>query len=555
MIRRHQYMRLPILSLILLVGAANTVVAAEGARSASGQGGAPQSSRSAAIPSVKALAAELPCTVEFFDVEGCPAFLLRPTGKPASPPMPWVWYAPVIGNPNGDHAWMLRQWLAKGIGMAGVDVGESYGSPRGRRIYTALWETLTSRYAMSKRACLLPQSRGGLMLYNWAVENPSRVACIAGIYTVCDLRSYPGLDRACGAYNMRAADLQTHLAQHNPIDRLAALAKAAVPILHVHGDADTVVPLEKNSGELQRRYRALGGPMRLIVVPGKGHQVCSPFFQCQELVDFVAAAASRANACHDSVVARRSLPRETALAQSGSAAAVILVPDEPAYRELGQTLAAAIAEKTGVRLAVENTVDYVARQPRAVKPERLERHFIVLGQFWNNAVLERLYAGYFDPTDALFPGPGGWELRSVCSPFRVGQNCVVVTGSDLEGCRKAVAALPALIEGTGPQSRMPFLHRVHLNGEAAQLEASYRQHMAPILAELDRYAVFGHPQGKVWADQNPNDFLTWNDRNLASAAVFGLRFWATGDRRDAEAFKRLVSGCRAHVDRLAQSYR
>jgi len=30
-------------------------------------------------------------------------------------------------------------------------------------------------------------------------------------------------------------------------------AKAGVPILHVHGDADTVVPLEKNSGELTRR--------------------------------------------------------------------------------------------------------------------------------------------------------------------------------------------------------------------------------------------------------------------------------------------------------------
>ena len=40
------------------------------------------------------------------------------------------------------------------------------------------------------------------MLYNWAAENPSRVGCIAGIYTVCDLRSYPGLERACGAYGL-----------------------------------------------------------------------------------------------------------------------------------------------------------------------------------------------------------------------------------------------------------------------------------------------------------------------------------------------------------------
>ena len=62
-----------------------------------------------------------------------------------------------------------------------------------------------------------------------------------------------------------------------------------MPILHVHGDADKVVPLEKNSGELARRYRALGGQVRLIVIPGKGHEVCDEFFHCQELVDFVIA--------------------------------------------------------------------------------------------------------------------------------------------------------------------------------------------------------------------------------------------------------------------------
>ena len=241
------------------------------------------------IPSVKALSEQLPCTLDFFDVRGCPAFLIRPKGQPATTPMPWVWYAPVIGHPNADHVWMLRQWLEKGIGMAGVDVGESYGSPDGRKAYTALWETLTTRYHMSETPCLLPQSRGGLMLYNWAAENPSRLACIAGIYTVCDLRSYPGLERACGAYGLRPSELGARLAEHNPIDRLESLAKAGVPILHLHGDADTVVPLEKNSGELARRYRALGGKMRLIVIPGKGHQVCDEFFHSQEFVDFVIA--------------------------------------------------------------------------------------------------------------------------------------------------------------------------------------------------------------------------------------------------------------------------
>jgi pimeloyl-ACP methyl ester carboxylesterase len=241
------------------------------------------------LSSVQALADQLPCTVDFFEVSGCRAFLIRPRGPLPVEPLPWVWYAPVIDNPNPTHAWMLRQWLAKGIGMAGVDVGESFGNPRGRAVFTKLWETLRAQYHVDPRPCLLAQSRGGLMLYNWAVENPARVACIAGIYPVCDLRSFPRLERACAAYGLTAAELRAHLAEHNPIDRLASLAKANVPILHVHGDTDRVVPIEPNSAELGRRYRALGGTVRLIVVPHQGHQESDQFFHCQELVDFVIA--------------------------------------------------------------------------------------------------------------------------------------------------------------------------------------------------------------------------------------------------------------------------
>lgn len=178
-----------------------------------------------------------------------------------------------------------------------------------------------------------------------------------------------------------------------------------------------------------------------------------------------------------------------------------------------------------------------------------------MGQFWNNAVLECLYAGYYDPADAVFPGTGGWELRTVCRPFRPGHNCIVATGSDLAGCRAAAARLTAVIEGVGPRSRVPFLHRIQLAGEAAEVEEDHRQRTAPILVELDRYAVFDHPHARLWTGENPRDFLVWEDRNLATAAAFGLRFWATGNRQDAEVFRRLVLGCRQQLDRLVRSYR
>jgi hypothetical protein len=226
-----------------------------------------------------------------FQVAGCGAFLIEPAVKRKDGSKPWIWYAPTfIGQlPCQEHEWMFKQWLAEGFFIGGVDVGESYGSPKGRAVYTEFYHRVTSQYGLSGKACLLPQSRGGLMLYNWAVEHPRCVQCIGGIYTVCDLRSYPGLKTACGAYGLTEEELLHQLPQHNPVDRVGLLAGEKVPILHLHGDSDTVVPLEKNSAELAARYRKSGGVMNVIVIKGKGHEVCPEFFERQEFVDFFKA--------------------------------------------------------------------------------------------------------------------------------------------------------------------------------------------------------------------------------------------------------------------------
>jgi pimeloyl-ACP methyl ester carboxylesterase len=206
--------------------------------------------------------------------------------------MPWVWYAPTLpGLPGPEETWMFRKFLDAGIAVAGIDVGESFGSPDGRALYTSLYGELVERRHFSKKPCLLARSRGGLMLYNWAVEHPESVGGIAGIYPVCDLRSYPGIDKAAPAYRMTPEQLGEALARHNPVDRVEPLARAGVPVLHIHGDKDTVVPLEANSAELARRYRRFGGEMKLIVIEGRGHDMWPGWFESRELVDFVIARA------------------------------------------------------------------------------------------------------------------------------------------------------------------------------------------------------------------------------------------------------------------------
>jgi pimeloyl-ACP methyl ester carboxylesterase len=229
----------------------------------------------------------LPVAGETFAVEGHAAFLIMPQSVEADGKAPWVWYAPTLpGLPGAEEKWMFQQFLEAGIAVAGIDVGESYGSPMGCVLFTALYEHLTHKRGLSQTPCLLARSRGGLMLYNWAVENSSSVACVAGIYPVCNLSSYPGVENACGAYGMTAEQLETQLTEHNPVDRLNSLAKARVPIYHIHGDSDAVVPIEKNSGELAQRYQQLGGEVILNVVKGQGHTMWPGWFACPELVDF-----------------------------------------------------------------------------------------------------------------------------------------------------------------------------------------------------------------------------------------------------------------------------
>ena len=225
---------------------------------------------------------------ERFKFEDKDAFILMPK-KHSELNIPWVFYAPTLrGLPNErDEGWMINHFLGAGIAVAGIDVGESYGNIEGRNLYSKFHNFLTQRKKFNPKACLLARSRGGLMLYNWAANNPKKVKCIAGIYPVCNLRSYPGLERAAPAYKMSASELANSLSENNPINRLQNLAKADVPIFHIHGNVDTVVPLKSNSGIIAKRYQRFGGNMQLVVPKGQGHNMWEGFFKCDELVNFI----------------------------------------------------------------------------------------------------------------------------------------------------------------------------------------------------------------------------------------------------------------------------
>jgi len=210
-----------------------------------------------------------------FEVDGKSVLVVAP--NVVAPGRPWAWHGEFFGHkPNPDLA-----LLGRGFHVVYMSVPDMLGSPPAVGHWNALYRELTEKYGFAKKAALVGLSRGGLYCYNWAAANPDKVACIYADAPVCDFKSWPG---AFGKGKRSDVDWQRILDLHgfksddearaypkNPIDNLAPLAVAKVPLLHVYGDADEVVPWDENTGLIAERYKKLGGSITLIPKPGVKH--------------------------------------------------------------------------------------------------------------------------------------------------------------------------------------------------------------------------------------------------------------------------------------------
>ena len=189
---------------------------------------------------------------------------------------------------------MHERFLKAGIAVAGIDVGEAYGSPKAFPHFEALYQHMVAQ-GYSKTPLLLGRSRGGLWVSSWALKHPDRVRAIAGIYPVYDYTTYPGVKRAASAYAISPEELTAQQASLNPVKRAHVLAKARIPVFIIHGTNDNVVPLAANTGALRDAYRsaAAGDLIEVIEAEGQGHSFWPGYFHCQELVDFVIERCTR----------------------------------------------------------------------------------------------------------------------------------------------------------------------------------------------------------------------------------------------------------------------
>ena len=164
--------------------------------------------------------------------------------------------------------------------------GDVAGHPKGNANISAAYEYLTKNHGFAKTCSMSSMSRGTLSLFRWATENPEKVNSIYVDNGVCNVLSWPAGKLVPGNNSIASGapsswadfkkkfgyktDAEALKTKESPIDLLEPLAKAGVPILMVCGNKDHAVPYEENDAIMEKRYKALGGDIT-VIVENKGH--------------------------------------------------------------------------------------------------------------------------------------------------------------------------------------------------------------------------------------------------------------------------------------------
>jgi hypothetical protein len=122
---------------------------------------------------------------------------------------------------------------------------------------------------------------------------------------------------------------------------------------------------------------------------------------------------------------------ETRLVTDGRPQALVLLPEDPEYAAVAEEFLSRFEQATGVRLPVLPEADFVNRKPEAETA-------VLLGNFATGPLALRLYANKLICSDGVYPGPGGFELRTIPDALDLGADILFFGGSSAEGVRQAM---------------------------------------------------------------------------------------------------------------------
>lgn len=187
--------------------------------------------------------------------------------KPRQPAKgnPWVWRAHF---PDW-HTDIDSILVSRGFHIAYINTNNLFASPEAMLVWNRFYNYLTAQKQFAPKVALEGVSRGGLYVYGWAKRNPSKVNIIYAEAPVCDPKSWPGgKGTGIGSADdwekwktiMQRTEADFSDFRDIPLNDLEGLAAYKVPVVHVIGLNDKVVPNAENTYPLIEKYIKLGGP-------------------------------------------------------------------------------------------------------------------------------------------------------------------------------------------------------------------------------------------------------------------------------------------------------
>ena len=177
-----------------------------------------------------------------------------------APGNPWVFRADFVGR----DAIVDQSLLARGFYIVTGPVPYDDGPVQSQ--WDTIYQYLTD-HGFSRKPVMEGAGAGAGEAYAWAMANPDKVSCIYGENPI----------------------LHSNLSKIPLLDSLDILAKAGVPLVSVCGSLDP--GLNDNTREIEKRYKALGGQITVIIKPGERHYPLAPA-NPQAVVDFIVKNAA-----------------------------------------------------------------------------------------------------------------------------------------------------------------------------------------------------------------------------------------------------------------------
>lgn len=209
--------------------------------------------------------------------------------KMAASGKPWIWRTRFWAHePQTDIA-----LLERGFHLVYCDVAELMGNEEALSIWSDFYNLLIEA-GLSKKSAMEGMSRGAMYVFCWAAAHPDKVNAVYIDNALLDCHYLADRDMGemtkdfMAAYHLKTKEDIRNF-KGSPMDKITEIVRGKYPILVLCADQDEAVDPETQTLLFEKKVKAAGGDITVIMKPGFKHHPHS-FPNPAPIVDFILKA-------------------------------------------------------------------------------------------------------------------------------------------------------------------------------------------------------------------------------------------------------------------------